>query len=68
MTKARVKIMICYINHDIASYNVLMNLWCLERKIAWVDIVVTRLGGTGLSITNKAYSLRYLFCIFFLVC
>ncbi len=29
-----------------------MNLWRLERKIAWVDIVVTRLGGTGLFIIN----------------
>ena len=57
MTKARVKIMICYINHIClhlaATTTTYVNLWRLERKIAWMDIVVTRLGGTGLSIINR---------------
>ena len=53
MTKARVKIMICYINHIcLHPTTTYVNLWCLERKIAWVDIVVTRLGGTGLCIIS----------------
>ena len=55
MTKARVKIMICYINHICLhpATTTYVNLWRLERKIAWVDIVVTRLGGTGLSLINR---------------
>ena len=54
MTKARVKIMICYINHICLHLaTTYVNLWRLERKIAWMDIVVTRLGGTGLSIINR---------------
>ena len=48
MTKARVKIMICYINHMFASYDVHVNLWRLERKIAWLDNVVTKAANSDL--------------------